>query len=123
MEWMFNHQKEVNGMLARYGVKFGIYKNNTFMEQLFPFDVIPRTISYEEFDVLERGLIQRVTALNLFLADIYGGKKIVSDGIIPEDFVFSSSGFSPSTVCSDTVSGRREIFLTIREKKGAIPVS
>jgi len=95
MEWMFNHQKEVNGMLARYGVKFGIYKNNTFMEQLFPFDVIPRTISYEEFDVLERGLIQRVTALNLFLADIYGGKKIVSDGIIPEDFVFSSSGFSP----------------------------
>jgi uncharacterized circularly permuted ATP-grasp superfamily protein len=95
MDGVYKHQKEINDMLARYGVQFGIYKNNTFIEQLFPFDVIPRVISYEEFDLLERGLIQRVTALNLFLADIYNEKKIIVDGVIPEDFVFSSSGFFP----------------------------
>ena len=95
MDGLFKHQKEVNNMLARYGVKFGIYKDNTFLEQLFPFDVIPRTITFEEFEHMKRGLIQRVTALNLFLADIYGKKMIVRDGVIPEEFVFSSSGILP----------------------------
>ncbi len=95
MDGLFKHKKDVNDMLARYGVKFGIYKDNTFLEQLFPFDVIPRTISCEEFELLNRGLIQRVTALNLFLADIYSKKQIVLDGVIPEEFVFSSSGFLP----------------------------
>lgn len=56
----------VNELLARYGVKFGIYKNNTFKEQLFPFDAIPRIIEKKEFDYLEKGLKQRVAALNLF---------------------------------------------------------
>ncbi len=86
----------INVLLARYGVKFGIYKNGTFHEQLFPFDPIPRIISAEDFDYLERGLRQRVDALNLFLADIYGRKSIIKDGIIPEDFVFSSSGYLPA---------------------------
>ena len=85
----------INRLLARYGVKFGIYKNNTFHEQLFPFDPIPRVISAQEFSVLEKGLIQRVDALNLFLSDIYGDKKIVKDGVIPEDFIFSSKGYLP----------------------------
>lgn len=83
----------VNELLARYGVKFGIYKNNTFNEQLFPFDAIPRIIEADEFDYLERGLKQRVMALNLFLKDIYGDKKIVKDKVIPEEFIFSSAGF------------------------------
>lgn len=83
----------VNEQLARYGVKFGIYKNNTFKEQLFPFDVIPRIITNPEFQVLEAGLIQRVDALNLFLKDIYAGKQIIKDNIIPEEFVYTSSGY------------------------------
>ena len=83
----------VNELLARYGVKFGIYKNNTFNEQLFPFDAIPRVIEADEFDRLERGLQQRVMALNLFLKDIYSDKKIVKDKVIPEEFIFSSSGY------------------------------
>ena len=86
---------KVNNLLARYGVKFGIYKNNTFKEQLFPFDSIPRIIEYEEFQYLERGLKQRVMALNLFLKDIYGKKQIVKDGVVPEDFIFASSGYMP----------------------------
>ncbi len=85
----------INEQLARYGVKFGIYKNNVFKEQLFPFDAIPRIIEADEFAYLERGLRQRVTALNCFLADIYSDKKIVKDGVIPPEFIYSSSGYLP----------------------------
>ncbi len=90
---LLRHTDTVNTLLARYGVKFGIYKNNVFKEQLFPFDAIPRIIEHTEFAYLERGLKQRVTALNLFLKDIYGEKKIVKDGVVPEDFIFASSGY------------------------------
>ncbi len=90
---LLEHTDTVNELLARYGVKFGIYKNNTFHEQLFPFDAIPRVIEADEFDYLEKGLKQRVVALNLFLKDIYSKKQIVKDGVIPEDFIFASSGY------------------------------
>ncbi|MGN0385331.1 MAG: circularly permuted type 2 ATP-grasp protein [Lachnospiraceae bacterium] len=90
---LLEHTDTVNELLARYGVKFGIYKNNVFKEQLFPFDAIPRIIEKKEFDYLERGLKQRVVALNLFLKDIYSKKQIVKDGVVPEDFIFASSGY------------------------------
>ncbi|MGN0425411.1 MAG: circularly permuted type 2 ATP-grasp protein [Acetatifactor sp.] len=90
---LLEHTDTVNELLARYGVKFGIYKNNVFREQLFPFDSIPRIIEEQEFAYLERGLKQRVVALNLFLKDIYSEKKIVKDGVVPEDFIFASSGY------------------------------
>lgn len=92
-EGLLKHTDTVNALLARYGVKFGIYKNNTFKEQLFPFDSIPRIIEHKEFEYLEKGLKQRVVALNMFLKDIYSEKKIVKDGVIPEDFIFASSGY------------------------------
>lgn len=93
MNELLEHKDTVNQLLARYGVKFGIYKNSTFHEQLFPFDAIPRVIGKEEFDYLERGLKQRVKALNLFLKDIYHDKKIVKDKVVPEDFIYASSGY------------------------------
>lgn len=93
MEKLIANAELINEQLARYGVKFGIYKNGTFNERLFPFDPIPRVIPHDEWEVLEKGLIQRVTALNLFLADIYSKKQIIADGVVPEDFVFSSSGY------------------------------
>ncbi|MDO4198254.1 MAG: circularly permuted type 2 ATP-grasp protein [Erysipelotrichaceae bacterium] len=95
---LLKNEKSMNEMLERYGVRFGIYKNNTFKEQLFPFDPIPRIITKEEFDYLEKGLIQRVDALNMFLKDVYTDYQIVKDGVIPEDFVFSSKGFLPECV-------------------------
>ena len=84
---------EINELLRRYGVKFGIYKNGVFNEQFFPFDPIPRVISAEDFQSIEKGLVQRVNALNEFLFDIYHEKKIVRDGIIPEDFIYISKGY------------------------------
>lgn len=86
---------EINRLLRRYGVKFGIYKNGEFKEQFFPFDAIPRIIEKKDFDKLEKGLVQRVDALNKFLFDIYHEKNIIHDGIIPEDFVYLSSGYLP----------------------------
>ena len=95
MDQLVRHQQTINDQLARYGVKFGLYKNGVFQERLFPFDPLPRVITAQEFEKLNRGLIQRVNALNLFLKDVYGGKKIIRDGIVPEDFVFAGSGYLP----------------------------
>lgn len=86
---------EINELLRRYGVKFGIYKNGQFKEQLFPFDPIPRIITRSEFIDIEKGLIQRVDALNAFIYDIYHDKKIIKDKVVPEDFVYISSGYLP----------------------------
>ncbi len=85
----------VNKWMDRFGVRFGIYKNGTFKEQLFPFDPIPRIISNSDWTELDEGLRQRVKALNLFLYDIYHEKNIVRDGVIPPEFIYSSSGYLP----------------------------
>lgn len=90
---LIEHTDEINRLLARYGVKFGIYKNNVFNERLFPFDAVPRIISKDEFDYLERGLKQRVKALNIFLKDIYTKKQVIKDKIIPEEFVYGAAGY------------------------------
>lgn len=87
------HAEEINRQMARYGVKFGIYRNGVFDERLFPFDPIPRVIEADEFEHLRKGLIQRVNALNAFLADIYGDKMILKDKAVPEEFVYRSPGY------------------------------
>lgn len=87
------HAEEINRQMARYGVKFGIYKNGVFDERLFPFDPIPRVIEAKEFEKLRKGLIQRVDALNAFLADIYGEKRILKDKTVPEEFVYRPPGY------------------------------
>lgn len=95
MDKMIENQDAVNKWMERFGVRFGVYKNGVFKEQLFPFDAIPRVITKEDWDYLERGLIQRVDALNLFLYDIYHEKEIIKDGIIPAEFIYSSKGYLP----------------------------
>lgn len=103
-------QEKINEQLARYGVKFGIYKGGVFHEQLFPFDMIPRVIEHNEFSYLERGLKQRVKALNEFIKDIYSAKKIIADGVIAEEFVFSGTGY---LVQCDGVSPPKGIYAHI----------
>ena len=85
----------VNKWMERFGVRFGVYKHGIFNEQLFPFDSIPRIISSYDWVYLEKGLRQRVTALNKFLWDVYHDKRIIKDGIVPEEFVYSSKGYMP----------------------------
>jgi len=86
---------EINRELGRNGVRFGIYKDGEYHDQLFPYDPIPRIIPSYEFDQLEAGLKQRVNALNAFLRDIYSDKQIVHDGVVPESYVYTSAGYYP----------------------------
>lgn len=95
MKRLIESRDTVNKWMERFGVRFGVYKNGVFNEQLFPFDSIPRVILKDDWDYLERGLKQRVDALNRFLFDIYHDKNIVKDGIIPEEFIYSSKGYMP----------------------------
>ncbi len=95
----------VNKWMERYGVRFGVYKHGVFNEQLFPFDSVPRVIGKKDWDYLERGLIQRVKALNLFLWDVYHDKKIIKDGIVPEEFVYASKGYMPECEQIDPKNG------------------
>ena len=75
MDSLVRNSASINEMLTRYGVKFGLYKNGSFHEQIFPFDPIARTIEADEWKELSAGLAQRVRALNAFLLDIYGKKE------------------------------------------------
>ena len=93
----------VNKWMERFGVRFGVYKHGTFKEQLFPFDSVPRIIDKDNWQYLEKGLQQRVRALNLFLWDVYHDKKIVRDGVVPEDFVYASKGYTPQCEGIDPV--------------------
>lgn len=95
---LIRNTEQINRQLARYGVKFGIYKNGVFHERLFPFDPLPRIISHADFQKLDRGLAQRVRALNCYLKDLYSKAQIVKDGVVPEDFAYSSSGFLSACV-------------------------
>ena len=95
IEPLIERRADINRDLTRDGVRFGVYKNGEFREQLFPYDPIPRIIGATEWEGLSAGLAQRVRALNAFLLDIYSDKQVIRDGVIPEDFVYSSSGYLP----------------------------
>ncbi|HXV32583.1 MAG TPA: circularly permuted type 2 ATP-grasp protein [Gaiellaceae bacterium] len=75
------------------GIGFTVYGQEEGIERIFPFDLIPRVIPREEWDRLERGLVQRVRALNLFLHDVYHEQRILSDGRIPAELVFGAKHF------------------------------
>lgn len=92
---LIDSRDAVNKWMERFGVRFGVYKHGVFNEQLFPFDSIPRVIPKKDWDYLENGLKQRVRALNMFLWDIYHEKKIIKDGVVPVEFVYSSKGYMP----------------------------
>jgi uncharacterized circularly permuted ATP-grasp superfamily protein len=86
-------QEAVELAFMRSGVTFTVYNDTQGTERIFPFDCVPRVISAEEWDMVEKGLIQRITALNLFLHDIYHDQKILKDRIIPAAHVLSAKHF------------------------------
>ncbi|MBO0720613.1 MAG: circularly permuted type 2 ATP-grasp protein [Blastocatellia bacterium] len=71
------------------GITFTVYGSEDGTERIFPYDLLPRILTAEEWATLERGLTQRITALNLFLKDIYHDGKILSDGVVPRELVYS----------------------------------
>lgn len=93
IEEIQHRQQAAQIALFKMGVTFNVYSDNQGTEKIFPFDILPRTIAVSEWQVLEKGLKQRIYALNQFLADVYGDQKVVRDGVIPADVVYSSQGF------------------------------
>src|SRR5579862_6558690 len=90
----FNAKRQtVDLAFLRQGVTFNVYGDSRGAERIFPFDLMPRIIPAKEWEFLERGLIQRITALNLFLHDIYHEQKIVKDGVIPAHYILSGKHF------------------------------
>jgi uncharacterized circularly permuted ATP-grasp superfamily protein len=77
------------------GVTFTVYSDNKGTERIMPFDMIPRIIPHQEWEQVERGLTQRIRALNLFLHDVYHEQRIVKEGIIPEWVIRSAKHFRP----------------------------
>jgi uncharacterized circularly permuted ATP-grasp superfamily protein len=86
-------RESVDLAFLRQGITFNVYGDSAGMEKIFPFDLLPRIIPAKEWEQLERGLIQRITALNLFLHDIYHDQKILKDGVIPPFYVLSGKHF------------------------------
>ena len=77
----------------RRGVTFTVYNDSEGTERIFPFDLIPRIIPASEWKRLEAGLVQRITALNLFLHDLYHQQKILKDKVVPAAQVLSARHF------------------------------
>ena len=86
-------RQAIDTAFLRQGITFNVYGDKQGAEKIFPFDLLPRIIPAAEWEFLERGLAQRITALNLFLHDIYHEQKILKDKVIPEFYVLSARHF------------------------------
>ena len=85
-------------MFRRIGITFGVYGDKDAAERLIPFDIVPRLISRAEWRKLEAGLTQRVKALNLFLKDVYGERRVLREGIIPPELIVRNAYYRPEMI-------------------------
>ena len=105
----------------RQGVTFTVYNDEQGTERIFPFDLVPRIIPAKEWETVERGLVQRIAALNLFLHDIYHHQSILRDRVIPKAIVWEAEHFRPEFMHFDVP---RDIYIHIcgtdlvRDEKG-----
>ncbi|WLG97959.1 circularly permuted type 2 ATP-grasp protein [Pseudomonas sp. Z1-29] len=93
LELLEQRRREADLLFHRAGITFTLYGDEQGTERLIPFDIIPRSIKASEWQTVERGCIQRVQALNMFLADIYHGQRILKEGIIPAEQVLANEGY------------------------------
>ncbi len=92
-EELFRRQQAADRSMIQLGITFNVYEDSRGTERAIPFDIIPRVIEQKEWSWIEAGLKQRITALNLFLQDIYNQQMIVRDGVIPEEVIQTSRAF------------------------------
>jgi uncharacterized circularly permuted ATP-grasp superfamily protein len=83
------HQVEADRAFLAQGITFTVYGDDQGTERIFPFDLLPRIIPGREWTTLERGLTQRLTAINLFLKDVYHEGRIFEEGVVPRELVYT----------------------------------
>ena len=93
LEELLRRQAAAERALLMMGITFNVYGDEAGTEKIFPFDLVPRIVGASEWATIERGLEQRIRALNLFVADCYGAQKILADGVVPRELVESSRAF------------------------------
>jgi uncharacterized circularly permuted ATP-grasp superfamily protein len=84
-----------NGELYNLGITFTVYSDAKTIDRVLPFDVIPRVLSAEEWQRMESGIVQRITALNLLLDDVYHRQQILRDGVVPQDLILGNRNYRP----------------------------
>ncbi len=92
------------------GITFTVYGSEDGTERIFPYDLLPRIITADEWTTLEKGLTQRITALNLFLKDIYHDGKILNDGVVPRELVYSCKHYRREM---RGIRVRRDIYVSV----------
>jgi uncharacterized circularly permuted ATP-grasp superfamily protein len=97
-EQMAGKRAEADLIFRRIGITFSVYGDEDGTERLIPSDVVPRIIAADEWERLEKGLVQRVTAINRFLADIYHDQEILRAGLIPEDQILANDQFAVAMI-------------------------
>src|SRR5438477_7713928 len=95
---LVNRQQAADQALIQMGITFNVYGERDGVEKTLPFDLVPRIVPAAEWNHIERGLKQRIHALNLFIDDLYHEQKIVKNGVVPAEVILSSKGFRPQCV-------------------------
>ncbi len=101
IESLVTKQSAAEELFRRLGITFAVYAEGGSTERLIPFDLIPRILDREEWNFVERGCIQRVKAINIFLYDIYHDQEILKAGLVPPDLVLLNSAFRPEMFSVD----------------------
>ena len=105
-----HRQQDADSAFLHQGVTFTVYGDDQGTERIFPYDLLPRIITAREWDTIERGLIQRLTALNLFLKDIYQDGRILKEGIVPRELVFSAQHYRREMI---GIRPQRDIYVSV----------
>ncbi len=103
-------QQNADSAFLHQGVTFTVYGDEQGTERIFPYDLLPRVITAREWETIERGLIQRLTALNLFLKDIYQDARILKEGVVPRHLVYSAQHYRREML---GVRPRKDIYVSV----------
>lgn len=95
LETLRQRARDAELELFDQGITFTVYSDRNAIDRILPFDVIPRVIGPADWELIERGVIQRVRALNLFLADVYGPQRTLAEGVVPAELVLSNPNYRP----------------------------
>ncbi len=95
---LVRRQKAADLTLLNMGITFAVYGHEAGTEKVWPFDIVPRIVDATEWNKIDRGLKQRIRALNMFVADVYGEQRILKEGVVPRDLLLSAPCYLPQCV-------------------------